>query len=40
MKKVVKKLSKLFTKAEECTSREKAQKIIKKSDKLHKKLND
>ena len=38
MKNIVHKLSKLFTKAEECTSRDKAQKLIKKSDKLHKKL--
>ena len=40
MKDVVQKLAKLFTKADECTSRKKAQKIIKKATKLHKKLND
>lgn len=35
-----KKLTKLFTKAEECTSRKKAQKIIKKATKLHLTSND
>jgi len=34
------KLLKLQTKAEECLSREEAQKIIKKADKTHKKLSD
>ena len=34
MKSLTQKLSKLFVKAEECTSRKKALKLIKKADKL------
>lgn len=34
MKSITQKLSKLFVKAEECTSRKKALKILKKADKL------
>ena len=40
MKSVVKKLAKLFTKADECTSRKKAQKIIKKATKLQQSIDD
>lgn len=34
MKTLTQKLTKLFVKAEDCTSRKKARKIIKKADKL------
>lgn len=40
MKDLVHKLSKLFTKAEECTSRKKARKIIKKATKLQQSIDD
>ena len=39
MLKAEKKLIKLQTKAQECVSRKKAQKILKKENKLHSKLN-
>ena len=35
-----KKLERLQLKAEECTTREEAQKIIKKADKVHRKLTE
>jgi len=38
LNKEAKKLIKLQSKAQECVSRKKAQKILKKSDKLHSKL--
>ena len=40
MKSIVQKLAKLFTKADECTSRKKAQKIIAKATKLQQSIND
>ena len=40
MKDIVQKLAKLFTKADECTSRKKAQKIIKKATKLQQSIDD
>jgi len=39
LNKIEKKLIRLQTKAQECVSREKAQKILKKEIKLHSKLN-
>lgn len=39
MKDIVQKLAKLFTKADECTSRKKARKIIKKATKLQKSID-
>jgi len=40
MKDIVHKLAKLFTKADECTSRKKARKLIKKADKLQRSIDD
>ena len=40
MKSVVQKLAKLFTKADECTSRKKARKILKKATKLQDTIDD
>ena len=40
MKDIVQKLAKLFTKADECTSRKKARKIIKKATKLQQSIDD
>ena len=38
--KQLKKLMKTFVKADECTSREQARRLIKKADKIHNKLSD
>ena len=40
MKDIVQKLAKLFTKADECTSRKKARKILKKATKLQQSIDD